>query len=211
MSAQRLTREESRRRTREQLLDAAAEVFSRRGYHNASVDEVAEAAGFSKGAVYSNFTSKEDLFLALLDRHLDQVVGGWERFGSDRHAGQGDAADGATGRRSFVEELDRERVWNLLLLEFFLYAMRDDRIREKVAARYRSVRETIARLLRRQFSDAAVPPPLPIEHLAWVVSSLGSGLAVQAYLDPRALPATVYEDTIDFLVSGMARPARTEE
>ena len=64
----RLTRAESRQRTRDQLIDSAAKVFAERGYHAASIDEIAEDAGFSKGAVYANFPTKEQLFLAVMDR-----------------------------------------------------------------------------------------------------------------------------------------------
>ena len=64
----RLTRAERKELTRELLFDAAIEVFARKGYHGASLDDVAEAAGFTKGAVYSNFTRKSDLFRALLER-----------------------------------------------------------------------------------------------------------------------------------------------
>ena len=66
---QRLTRDERREETRDRLLDAAADVFNRLGYHGASLDAVAEAAGYTKGAVYSNFATKADLFLALLGRY----------------------------------------------------------------------------------------------------------------------------------------------
>ena len=64
----RLTRDERRAQTRERLLDAAAEVFNRLGYHGASLEAVADAAGYTKGAVYSNFASKSELFLALAER-----------------------------------------------------------------------------------------------------------------------------------------------
>ena len=67
---QRLSRKESQIQTRERLLEAGLRVFSRRGYYAASVDEIAAEAGFSKGAVYSNFESKEDLFLALIDKRF---------------------------------------------------------------------------------------------------------------------------------------------
>src|SRR5580698_9295265 len=69
MAIEPLTPERRRRQTRDHLLDAAAQVLAERGFHGASLDEVAAAAGFTKGAVYSNFKNKEDLFLALLERY----------------------------------------------------------------------------------------------------------------------------------------------
>ena len=71
MTIEPLTPERRRQQTRDHLLRAAAQVFAERGYHGASLDEVAAAAGFTKGAVYSNFKNKEDLFLALLESHYD--------------------------------------------------------------------------------------------------------------------------------------------
>ena len=71
---QRLTRAEAKARTREQLLDAAAQVFAQRGYAGASVDEIAEAAGYSAGALYSNFNGKEQLFLELMSERRSQGI-----------------------------------------------------------------------------------------------------------------------------------------
>ena len=68
----RLTREESRAQTRDRLLEAAREVFARNGFHGASVEEIASAAGFSTGALYSNFEGKEDLFLVLMEREIEK-------------------------------------------------------------------------------------------------------------------------------------------
>jgi len=78
MPLERLTPERRRAMTRDHLLAAAAEVFAQRGYHSATIDEVAEAAGFTKGAVYSNFSSKEDLFLALAQRRQEQLISAFE-------------------------------------------------------------------------------------------------------------------------------------
>ena len=75
MTLEPLTPERRRQQTRDYLLQAAAQVFAERGFHGASLDEVAAAAGFTKGAVYSNFKNKEDLFLALLE--ANQRRGRW--------------------------------------------------------------------------------------------------------------------------------------
>ena len=74
MDLQPLTPERRRQQTREHLLAAAAEVFAERGFHGASLDEVAAVAGFTKGAVYSNFKNKEDLFLALFQANYDREM-----------------------------------------------------------------------------------------------------------------------------------------
>jgi AcrR family transcriptional regulator len=71
-TATRLTREQSRANTRERLLAAARGAFARSGFHGASVEEIASEAGFSTGALYSNFDGKEDLFLVLMEREIDE-------------------------------------------------------------------------------------------------------------------------------------------
>ncbi len=72
MGGMRLTREQSRAQTRERLLEAARGVFARNGFHGSSVEEIASAAGFSTGALYSNFEGKEDLFLVLMEREIEK-------------------------------------------------------------------------------------------------------------------------------------------
>jgi AcrR family transcriptional regulator len=123
---ERLSREESRQRTRELLLDAAAEVFNRLGYHGASLEAVAEAAGFTKGAVYSNFATKGELFTALLYRYTRQRLAAQDEV--LEHASLEQLADyaGELIRRQALEEAS----WDLLQIEFWLAAMRDPRIRE---------------------------------------------------------------------------------
>ena len=104
-------REEQRAQTRLDLLDAAARVFAERGYHGASVDLVAEAAGYTKGAVYSNFDSKEDLFLELLDRRIDTTITAMETLLFSRRPRTASACSrdrpGRGGRRRLVPARDR--------------------------------------------------------------------------------------------------------
>jgi AcrR family transcriptional regulator len=153
MPRPRLTRDERKQQTREGLLDAAALVFSQRGFHGASVDDVAGAAGFTKGAVYAHFANKEDLFLALLDRRLEEDRAGWDTVGGRVEPG------GAAGtRRSFARELEEQRTWNLLLLEFFQHAMRDELVRDRLAGRYQALRETLAGHLALQFAAGGRTP-----------------------------------------------------
>jgi AcrR family transcriptional regulator len=197
MARRRISRVEQRQQTRELLLDAAAEVFSQRGFHAASVEEVAEAAGFSKGAVYSNFASKEELFLALFDRRLEQQIETWPSIGQYIAP----ATDSrATNSRGFEEAIAQDRTWNVLLVEFFLYAMRDDRVRQGLAARMAKLRMLMQDNLATQFAARGVEPRLPIENLPWVVFALGIGLIMQVYLDPKALPTNLYDPALEQLL-----------
>jgi len=185
----RLTRIESRARTRERLLDAAEQVFAQRGYHAASVDEVAETAGYSKGAVYSNFASKEDLFLALFDRRQEQSAGAWAEVFGAPHSAQERAQ---AAERILEQGAGEGRRWTLLQLEFFLHAMRAEdsgAVQAQLAERYRRIRRVIAEGLPRQFDEAGSGAPLPVTDLAWVLPALATGLDLQAAVEPRALPA----------------------
>src|SRR5262245_14758188 len=111
-----LTPERRRAMTRRYLLDAAALVFAKKGFQKATLDEVAATAGFSKGAVYSNFTSKDDLFLALLEDRMDRLFEATATAIADEGASVG-VSDLAGG-----ESLYKDDAWETLYLEFVLYA-----------------------------------------------------------------------------------------
>ena len=205
MTRKRLSRQESRLQTRERLLEAAASVFSRRGFYVASVDEVAEEAGFSKGAVYSNFASKEELFMALLDRHLEAELQSVASQFIQR--GSPGKAETAVQRRSFATYLEEKRTWNVLTFEFLVYAMRHPAVQERLAARYRIARSELTTLLQGMYQAEGDLPALPIEYIPWALLALGTGLALQAYLEPGALPADLYATIVKRLVD----PTRASE
>lgn len=191
MSKPRLSREESRQQTRDRLLTAAAQVFAERGFNGASVEDVAEAAGYSKGAVYSNFASKEDLFLALIDQYLAVEI---EKLG--------DSLDLAVWETEFERELTENRTLNLLTIEFFLYAMRHESAREKLAQRYRRAYEVLAHLLENHYRTTQTPMPMPPTDLAWVLSSFGTGLFLQTCVDPAAAPGGLYREGLKQILHG---------
>lgn len=144
----RLSREENREQTRTRLLDAARIGFARLGYAGASVDLIAESAGFSKGALYSNFASKEDLFLLLLKQHLEAEVASSAEVIAD--------ADFETALDRFVDRyaVDREdQDWCLLSVEFALHAARSEEFGRHYAAlyegHYRSVADILEKLAAR--------------------------------------------------------------
>src|SRR3954468_294609 len=130
----RLTRKESQARTRSQLLEAAGRVFADRGLERATVDEVAGEAGYTKGAFYANFKSKEDLFLTMLD----------ERFGKrlqeiDRvlESGASVQDQGRQAGQDFTDYLRTDPEWSRLFFEFAVQAMRDEEFRQELVTRHR--------------------------------------------------------------------------
>jgi AcrR family transcriptional regulator len=173
-------RDEQRARTRADLLDAAARVFAAQGYHAASVDQVAEAAGYTKGAVYSNFTSKEELFLELLDRHVDEAIRALETLVFETPPQ--DRAGRFVERHGHLNVLDRE--WFLLEAEFLLYAARNEQVRARVAARQRRTHERITALARRHLDDLGIPDEvLRAADAARILTATADGLTQAALAD----------------------------
>jgi AcrR family transcriptional regulator len=126
---------ERRRRTRERLMDAAFEVFAEVGVHAASVEAICERAGFSRGAFYSNFESKEELFFALSDREVDKTIARASDIARDVLPAKTPAGDGdlvAEVVRTMIAFVGGEANWHRIVAEYRLLAMRDG----EIAARY---------------------------------------------------------------------------
>lgn len=180
----RTQRDQRRERTRGELLDAAAEVFAEHGFNGASVDQVAEAAGFTKGAVYSNFTSKEELFLELLDRQVDRSVDVLAEVVERVPAGERAAV--LTDRVAELEVLAGR--WFLLEAEFLLYAARGDdpAVRARVAARQQRTRARITALVRRHLEEIGAGSTSDAEDIARLLVATADGLTQAALVDPTA-------------------------
>ncbi len=177
----RLTRDARRAQTRDRLLDAAADVFNRLGYHGASLEAVAEAAGFTKGAVYSNFASKSELFVALAERR-GVSSGPGEAVLAMR---VGDLVDGMG--EMLRAQAARDEAWDVLTIEVWLAAMRDPVLRAIVANGYREMRADLGPLIKRKLTAEGIDTPFTGEELGSLVSAIGSGLILQYYLEPDAV------------------------
>ncbi len=181
----RTRRDEQRERTRAELLDAAASVFAARGFNGASVDQVAEAAGFTKGAVYSNFDSKEELFVALLDLQLDRTLDALE--GVLRDVAPEHRSHVASHWHAELPVLDGS--WFLLEAEFLLYAARKDDpdIRQRVAARQQRTRASVTSILERHLADLGITEPaIPAVDIARLLMAAADGLAQASLVDETA-------------------------
>lgn len=181
---ERLTREEKKARTRAQLIDAAATVFARRGYTAASLDEVAEEAGLTKGAVYSNFSSKEELFQAVIDERLNEPM---LRLAEDIDSGTF-AERAMEGARMFVDMAQQERELFLLALEHNIYAARHPEHGPVFAARYREQLAMVADIITEHSRKAGISLPLPADQMAIAVEALSQGMALQRLADPERVP-----------------------
>ena len=190
----RLTRAESRARTRAHLLEAAAEVFARSGFHGASIEDVADLAGYTKGAVYSNFSSKDELFLAVLQARMQAQVELLERLSAQAEA----AGDEPVAAAPDLDWLDLK--WCLLTFEFWLYALRNPGVAERLAEVYQQFRAQLAPLVSPFVGDAMKPTELAAAAIA-----LYEGLALQWHLDSSAVGADL---VVRVLESMRAAPQR---
>ncbi len=195
-------RAESQDLTRRRLLDAATGAFTVAGFHGVSVGAVAAAAGYSTGAVYSNFANKEELFLAVLDRKIERHVAELEA-----------ATTPATDTREalaavaalFAARLDRELDWNLSLVEFVLHARRDPALAAKVALRHRRMRESFAAAIDSLVVLRRMELSAPTQVVADALLAVGTGLLVQEMLEPGSGAAEAYGRTLVALGASAGR------
>jgi AcrR family transcriptional regulator len=196
-------RGERRLITRAQLLDAAERVFARDGLRGASVDTIALEAGYSTGAVYSNFKGKEDLFLTLIEERIDpRLEKVYEAIEAELAAG----APPLEAARRFVSMLRGEREAFLLLIDFWGQAVRDPAAAERFAQRHARLRATIGHLLDAAVPDRGTEAGLPTDQLATTLVALGNGFAIELLADPDAVPDDLFGHAISALVQGSAAP-----
>jgi AcrR family transcriptional regulator len=202
----RLTREQRKANTRERLLDAARNVFARGGFHGASVEEIASAAGFSTGALYSNFDGKEDLFLVLMEREIEEH----SREIAAAVARRASVAERATGGAEvWMGMIEREPELLLLFMEFWAYGVRDPQVRPKVAARFARARELLTALIADSARELELELEIPAEQLAIAIDALADGIARQKLADPKAVPDELMGKVLSLLLTAASRPART--
>jgi AcrR family transcriptional regulator len=201
MPVQPLTPERRRQQTREHLLAAAAEVFAERGFHGASLDEVAAVAGFTKGAVYSNFKNKEDLFLALFRAN-------YEREMQALRTTLGDSAVPPESRISdFVslirDETRRARNMGLLYQEFLLYAARNPAAREQLTQIEDEGVRALAQILETERARQGIDPLESAVQMARLINVLFRGIGQLRLLQPDLADDDLVEAAIAFVARGL--------
>jgi AcrR family transcriptional regulator len=199
--AARPTRGERQAATRAALLGAAARSICEHGMDGASIDRIAAQAGYTKGAFYANFASKEDLFLVILDEKFAAEL---ERLEAAMD-GSGEPADAShQAAEEFLSYVDRDPEWPRLYQEFAAHAARNDAFRAEFAARQRALRDRIADVFARWASAFDVEPALPHADVAAMTLFMADGFLLDRIIDPEldnGLYATMCEVFLRGLVA----------
>lgn len=172
----RLTREESRAQTRERLLETAQQLFVSNGYGGASIRDIADKAGYSQGAFYSNFSSKEDVLLELLRRHMDaEATQLFKVMGNEQQEPEQMLAE----LEAWASTLNHDADWCMLSIELQLHANRS----RSFAAEYQKVwdkhRSELGAVIGQLFGKLGRTPPAAPDELAAAFMALSHGLALQ--------------------------------
>jgi AcrR family transcriptional regulator len=180
----RLLRSEQVQRNSNLVLAAAKRVFLQRGYAGATLDAIADEAGFSKGVVYSRFGSKADLFLALLERRIEERARQNRRLAEQVSAAE--AMAGLLGLEGRMSALDPR--WSLLVVEFRAHAARDAELNSRYIALHERTIAELSGVLDEIHQRAGYEPFVPTELMAEMLLAIGSGLALERLARPGSLP-----------------------
>ncbi|HEY1831202.1 MAG TPA: helix-turn-helix domain-containing protein [Acidimicrobiales bacterium] len=197
MARTRLTRDESKAVTLSRILLAADTVFEHKGFVAASVDEIADEAGYSKGAVYANFPTKQALFLAVAGQRMRDT--GAELFSAIRAATTpvelvGNVNDWFRARRRTT--IDRFA----LNIEFWMIMARDPKLREIGGRSFQMARSRTAEIVSEQVERHALRPNLSPESIATIMIALRSGIETQEWFDPGGISETIVGDLLEVLL-----------
>jgi AcrR family transcriptional regulator len=195
----RLTRKQRQEQTRTMLLAAAGKVLARGGL-GAPIDEIARGAGFTKGAFYANFASKDDLFLAMLDERFSDRLAQIERHSGDD--GDLDEQVRAAGN-DFSRYLSADPDWQRLFFELAVHAARNESFRERMVARCRELCAGLARLIERRSKTLDVELPVDSERLALMLFAIANGFALQKLLAPEEATDELYEQMLGTFFAGL--------
>jgi AcrR family transcriptional regulator len=190
-----------RQATRERLLEAASEIFAERGFHGASVEDICERAGFTRGAFYSNFSSKDDLVLELSSRQSEALV---ERVRAASKRERATAQDILRDVFAAIsgDSQSREQ-WFVLTTEFTLHAIRDAAARRSWATQQRRIRDELIAVVDEAVARHGISLPLPTETFVRAAVSLVQGSITQRLVEPRAVAAGELERAVLPLLLGL--------
>ncbi len=184
---EKLTPERRRHLTRKTLIEAAAEVFAQKGFYGASLEEIGEVAGFSRGAIYSNFGNKEELLFGVLDHYMDIQLGAV--VNAMEETGRADPVTDAVAATAAWESATRiTSNWPTLALELRLAALRNPEVRKRLADFERNSGEKVARLIEDEWARRGTQPSISARDLADLSRAAIEGLTQLAAIDEEDSP-----------------------
>src|SRR5688572_26919473 len=181
----RVARAEQTEETGRRLLEAARRVFVRRGFAATSLDMIVREAGLTKGAVYSRFRSKADLFLALLEERIAQRITDLEAVAAGEHGAAGLAA---ALSRHWDDRMPADLDWMRLGIEFRLHASRIPALNRRYAALHGRLRHALASVIEREAREEGRPLPIPADEIARAAMALLTGNVLERCADGDAYP-----------------------
>ena len=181
------------------LLSSAEAVFAEHGFEAASVESIAERAGYSTGAIYSNFSGKEELFLALLDERMTTRTQDIRRA-----TAQAPDVDSTLdrGSREFMELLQQDRDWFLLLFEFWTYAARRPDFGRRFAEHHREIHRALADLVESNAQRLGLELGMSAAEAAMILKALSNGLALESLIDRDAVPPDLLARALALMAAG---------
>jgi AcrR family transcriptional regulator len=191
----RLTPQRRRELTRTALVEAAAQVFARRGFYGASLEEIAETAGFTRGAIYKNFADKEELFFAVRDLVNEQTLAA---FAEHLHQGAAAAFDADAHAAIWQHADDANADYRALFLEFRLYELRNPDVQARSIAEAERTRQMIARFMQDNAEANGLTLKVPADTLAAILANVSDGFALNSHGDPRE--AELYRAFLELII-----------
>ncbi|MEW1954079.1 TetR/AcrR family transcriptional regulator [Terrabacter sp. NPDC080008] len=190
-----------RQATRDRVLEAASEVFAERGFHGATVEDICERAGFTRGAFYSNFSSKDDLVVELSRRHSEALVERIRRAGKRAHPGADELLRDVFA--ALADEPRSQERWLVLTSEFTLHAIRDAGARRAWAAQQRRVRDELVAVVDEAVARQGLALPIPTEVFVRAAIALTQGSVSQRLIEPRSIGVGELERTVLPILLGL--------
>ncbi len=183
-----------RQATRDRVLGAASEVFAERGFHGASVEDICERAGFTRGAFYSNFSSKDDLVLELSRQHSEALVDRIRAASKQEHATADEVLKAVFA--ALADDTRSKEQWMVLTTEFTLHAIREPAARRAWAAQQRRVRDELVAVVDEAVARQGLKLPMPTDVFVRAAIALAQGSMTQRLVEPRSLAVGELERTV---------------
>lgn len=199
--AERWTKQRRLEHTRGLLLDAAEQVFARRGFDGAALEDIADVAGYTRGAIYSHFGSKAELFLAVVERQRQQFLDGFADVIAAFHRLDDLDTDELADRWSqLITQGGPDRA--VLGYEFTLFLLRNPEARERVAAQREETAHALADYITKGAARLGGELSMPAPELASVILAANDGVTLNSLLDGQA----VFRPFLRMVVANIVAP-----